>query len=131
MIASVLELSNVEGGKTIRVMRAFRVLRPLKMINRFPEMKIVVDALLLSLPSVVDVGVVCALFFLVFSIFGVTFLKGTFYKCAGEALSPEQLNLITYPRLVGEMTDTEVSWLDAGLRKLWSKYLGCGQSSNI
>ena len=50
VIASILELSNVKGGKTLRVLRAFRVLRPLKMINRFHEVKVVVDALLLSLP---------------------------------------------------------------------------------
>ena len=56
VVASILELSNVKGSKTLRVLRAFRVLRPLKMINRFPEVKVVVDALLLSLPSVVDVG---------------------------------------------------------------------------
>lgn len=56
VVASILELANVEGGKTLRVLRAFRVLRPLKMINRFPEIKVVVDALLMSLPSVVDVG---------------------------------------------------------------------------
>ncbi|KAL7543245.1 hypothetical protein ACHAXR_012558 [Thalassiosira sp. AJA248-18] len=112
VVSSVLELSNVKGGKTLRVLRAFRVLRPIKMINRFPEVKVVVDALLMSLPSVVDVGVVCALFFLVFSIFGVTFLKGTFYKCLESALTPEELNLVTYPRLVGELTDTELSWLN-------------------
>lgn len=56
VVASVLELSNVRGGKTLRVLRSFRVLRPLKMIKRFPEIKVVVDALLLSLPSVGDVG---------------------------------------------------------------------------
>ena len=56
VVASLLELLNVKGGRTLRVLRAFRVLRPLRMINRFPEVKVVVDALLLSLPSVVDVG---------------------------------------------------------------------------
>ncbi|KAL7552270.1 hypothetical protein ACHAWF_016556 [Thalassiosira exigua] len=114
VVASILELSDVKGGKTLRVLRAFRVLRPLKMINRFPEIKIVVDALLLSLPSVIDVGVICALFFLVFAIFGVTFLKGTFYKCDEATLTPDELNLVTYPKLVGEMTYTELSWLNDG-----------------
>ncbi len=110
VIASLLELSNVKGGKTLRVTRALRVLRPLKMIKKFPSMKIVVDALLLCLPSVIDAGVVCGLFFMVFSIFGVTFLKGTFYKCVETSLSPEKLNLITHPRLVGELSATEFSW---------------------
>ena len=119
VVASVLELSNVRGGKTLRVLRAFRLLRPLKMINKLPEVKIVVDALLLSLPSVVDVGVVCALLFLIFSIFGVTYLKGTFYNCAKTTtmLTPEEITLMTYPKLVGELTTTELSLLDFGLEK--------------
>ena len=127
VVASVLELSDVQGGKTLRVVRAFRVLRPLKMINRFPEIKVVVDALLLSLPSVVDVGVVCALLFLVFSIFGVTFLKGTFYECRGDSLYPEELHLITYPKLVGEMSSAEVSWLDDGLANCDASTWGAGK----
>jgi len=138
VLSSILELSNVKGSKTLRVIRAFRVLRPLKMIKKFPAVKIVVDALILCLPSVVDVcewfslllqyhpnhvnsdcffsmfhsseGVVCGLFFMVFSIFGVTFLKGTFYKCVETSLSPEKLNLITHPRLVGGLSATEFSW---------------------
>ena len=56
VVASILELANIRGGKTLRVLRVFRVLRPLKMIKKFPEIKVVVDALLMSLPSVVDVG---------------------------------------------------------------------------
>ena len=144
VVASILELANIRGGKTLRVLRVFRVLRPLKMIKKFPEIKVVVDALLMSLPSVVDVGkclclsfiidscfvhlrndplltcscccssigVVCGLLFLVFSIFGVTFLKGSFYKCQENSLTPEKLNLVTYPKLVGELSSTELSWLE-------------------
>ena len=56
VVASILELSDVKGGKTLRVMRAFRLLRPLKMVKRFPSTKIVVDALFLCLPSVANVG---------------------------------------------------------------------------
>lgn len=140
VVASILELSSVDGGSTLRVIRAFRVVRPLKMITKFPEIKVVVDALLLSLPSVADVGefvmftkvpyleqrhlnctagVVCALFFLVFSIFGVTFLKGTFHHCEGSSLTAEELHLITYPKLVGEMTATELSLLDATCSNTW------------
>ncbi len=54
--ASFLELFSVNGGKSLRVIRILRVLRPLKMINRFSEIKLVVDALLLSVPAVCNVG---------------------------------------------------------------------------
>jgi voltage-dependent calcium channel L type alpha-1D len=78
VVASVLDMLNVSGGSALRLMRLLRVLRPLRMINRSPELKLVVEALLLSLPSVVNVAFVCAMFILVFAIFGVTFLKVSF-----------------------------------------------------
>lgn len=56
-------------------------------------------------------GILCCLLLMVFSVFGVTFLKGTFYECVGTSLSPEKLNLITHPRLVGELSTSELSWL--------------------
>ena len=117
VVASVLELCRIEGGKSLRVFRVLRVLRPLRMINRFKEVKLVVDALITSLPAVADVGVVCALMFFVFSIFGVTFLKGTFNLCraldAGDsALSPGQLDLVTYPSIYGQLKSNELAWLN-------------------
>lgn len=158
VVASVLELMDVEGGKTLRVFRTLRVLRPLKMINRFAEVKVVVDALLLSLPSVIDVGelfivfftfgmtttltcnepfptnglapkkgVVMLLFFLVFGIFGVTFLKGTFYKCNESSLTSEELNLVTYPKVVDEMTPTELSWMDGNSPNCHASDWGAGK----
>eukprot|EP00804_Cyclotella_cryptica_P023302 CCRYP_000468-RC/>CCRYP_000468-RC protein AED:0.16 eAED:0.16 QI:0/0.71/0.37/1/0.85/0.75/8/25/1511 len=111
-IASVLEILNIGAGRSFRVLRTLRVLRPLKVINRFPELKLVVDALLSSLPSVANVGLICAVFFLTFAIFGVTFLKGTFYQCNESYLSPEQLQLVTYPVPFGELGVDQVSWLD-------------------
>lgn len=75
VVASIMDMLNVSGGSALRLMRLFRVLRPLRMINRRPELKLVVEALLMSLPSVGNVAFVCAVFILCFAIFGVTFLK--------------------------------------------------------
>ena len=67
--------------------------------------------------TIQDVGVVCALVFFVFSIFGVTFLKGTFSYCraldAGDsALSRDQLDLVTYPSIYGQLKSNERAWLN-------------------
>lgn len=75
VVASVMDMLNVTGGSALRLMRLLRVIRPLRMVNRRPELRLVVEALLMSLPSVVNVAAVCAVFILVFAIFGVTFLK--------------------------------------------------------
>ena len=44
-------------------------------------MKLVVNALLASMPSMTNVLLVCSLFILIFSIGGVNFFKGTFHRC--------------------------------------------------
>jgi len=44
-------------------------------------MKLIVNALLASLPSMMNVTIVCALFLLIFAIVGVSFFKGTFGSC--------------------------------------------------
>lgn len=74
VVASVMDMLNVSGGSALRLVRMIRITRSLRMINR-SQLKVVVEALLLSLPSVVNVGAVFSVFMLVFAIFGVTFLK--------------------------------------------------------
>lgn len=50
-------------------------------------MKVVVNALIGSIPSVLNVIVVCGIFWLIFSIMGVQLFSGKFYKCVYQNLS--------------------------------------------
>ena len=61
VIVSILSLaaSDIPGLKSLRALRTLRVLRPLRLINRYPGLKLVVNALLASVPKIVDVLVVC------------------------------------------------------------------------
>ena len=118
LLISILNLLDIGPGSSLRALRTLRVLRPLRMVNRLPELKVVVDALLLSFPSVGDVAVLCALFFLIFSSFGVNFLKGTFYHCGGNvfnSLSAEQLKYITRPTEWGKTSAIQKSWFDVAI----------------
>lgn len=72
---------NVDAMKSLKAFRALRGLRPLRMISRDEGMRLVVNALLASLPSMTNVLLVCFLFILIFSIMGVSFFKGMFYRC--------------------------------------------------
>ena len=45
-------------------------------------MKLIVNALLASLPSMTNVTIVCCLFVLIFAIMGVNLFKGTFARCS-------------------------------------------------
>ncbi|CEM11618.1 unnamed protein product [Vitrella brassicaformis CCMP3155] len=67
--------------KVLRTLRAFRALRPLRIISRNTGIRVVVESLLSSAPSLANVFFVGLLFYLVFAILGVSLFKGAFYAC--------------------------------------------------
>ncbi|XP_050308218.1 sodium channel protein 60E [Anthonomus grandis grandis] len=70
-----------ENLKVLRSLRTLRALRPLRAISRWQGMRIVVNALMYAIPSIFNVLLVCLVFWLIFSIMGVQFFSGKFYKC--------------------------------------------------
>lgn len=68
----------------LRVFRLLRSLRPLRVINRAPGLKLVVQTLLSSLRPIGNIVLICCTFFIIFGILGVQLFKGTFYYCEGE-----------------------------------------------
>merc|ERR1719502_1709948 len=75
--------SDIEALKSLRALRSLRSLRPLRMINRAPGLRVVVDALLAAIPSAINVMLCCILFYLIFAIFLVNYLKGKLRACGG------------------------------------------------
>lgn len=68
----------------LRVFRLLRSLRPLRVINRAPGLKLVVQTLLSSLRPIGNIVLICCTFFIIFGILGVQLFKGTFFFCEGE-----------------------------------------------
>merc|ERR1719281_552731 len=64
--------------KTLRVLRA---LRPLRVISRTPNLKLVVNTLFKSVPELCNLLVVAGLFLLIVGLLNVTYFKGAFYSC--------------------------------------------------
>ena len=87
---SMIDLSFIIAGidmqqlQALKSFRSLRGLRPLRVISRNEGMRLVVNALLASLPSMTNVLLVCSLFILIFSIMGVSFFKGAFFYCHGD-----------------------------------------------
>ncbi|XP_014238503.2 sodium channel protein 60E isoform X1 [Trichogramma pretiosum] len=73
-----------ENLKVLRSLRTLRALRPLRAISRWQGMRIVVNALMYAIPSIFNVLLVCLVFWLIFSIMGVQFFGGKFFKCLDE-----------------------------------------------
>ncbi|XP_076324934.1 voltage-dependent T-type calcium channel subunit alpha-1H-like isoform X2 [Tachypleus tridentatus] len=67
----------------LRVFRLLRSLRPLRVINRAPGLKLVVQTLLSSLRPIGNIVLICCTFFIIFGILGVQLFKGKLYYCDG------------------------------------------------
>ena len=80
LIFMILKI-DMQQLQALKALRALRALRPLRVISKDEGMKLIVNALLASIPSMSNVLLVCSLFILIFSIMGVNFFKGTFYHC--------------------------------------------------
>ena len=70
-----------ESFKALKALRALRALRPLRMVSKNEGMKIVVKALMTSLPGLTNVIIVCMLLLLILAIVGVNLFKGQFFSC--------------------------------------------------
>ncbi|XP_005393346.1 PREDICTED: sodium channel protein type 9 subunit alpha [Chinchilla lanigera] len=78
LVASTLGYSELGP---IRSLRTLRALRPLRALSRFEGMRVVVNALIGAIPSIMNVLLVCLIFWLIFSIMGVNLFAGKFYEC--------------------------------------------------
>ncbi|GLE00221.1 hypothetical protein PINS_up008948 [Pythium insidiosum] len=118
VVSSIVMLVEESSGrgkqlKSLRSLRGLRTFRPLRMISRRPGLKLVVNALFEAIPAVLNVMFVCMLFYFIFSIIAVNYLKGALYSCQGDTFggfSDAQTAFITRPKLWSAMTDDEKSW---------------------
>uniref|UniRef100_A0A8C1TJ83 Sodium channel protein n=1 Tax=Cyprinus carpio TaxID=7962 RepID=A0A8C1TJ83_CYPCA len=81
LIANALGYSDLGPIKSLRTLRA---LRPLRALSRFEGMRVVVNALVGAIPSIMNVLLVCLIFWLIFSIMGVNLFAGKYYYCFNE-----------------------------------------------
>ncbi|KYO46985.1 hypothetical protein Y1Q_0014536 [Alligator mississippiensis] len=66
---------------SLKSIRTLRALRPLRALSRFEGIKVAVHALLGAIPSILNVMLVCVVFWLLFNLIGVNEFGGKFWKC--------------------------------------------------
>uniref|UniRef100_A0A8C4YLQ3 Sodium channel protein n=1 Tax=Gopherus evgoodei TaxID=1825980 RepID=A0A8C4YLQ3_9SAUR len=89
LVANSLGSFEIEAMKSLRTLRA---LRPLRALSRFEGMRVVVNALIGAIPSIMNVLLVCLIFWLIFSIMGVNLFAGSFGKCVNLTEENSELN---------------------------------------
>ncbi|XP_053554365.1 sodium channel protein type 2 subunit alpha-like [Bombina bombina] len=96
LIANALGYSELGAIKSLRTLRA---LRPLRALSRFEGMRVVVNALIGAIPSIMNVLLVCLIFWLIFSIMGVNMFSGKYGYCVNTTdeyrYDPYEVNNMT------------------------------------
>ncbi|KAG8443545.1 hypothetical protein GDO86_012086 [Hymenochirus boettgeri] len=108
LMITTFSKGNVVSMKSLRTLRA---LRPLRALSRFEGMRVVVNALIGAIPSIMNVLLVCLIFWLIFSIMGVNLFAGKFGKCI-NATSKEELpyHMVDNKTMCDLMNKTEAYW---------------------
>uniref|UniRef100_A0A8I3Q9N8 Sodium channel protein n=1 Tax=Canis lupus familiaris TaxID=9615 RepID=A0A8I3Q9N8_CANLF len=89
LVANTLGFAEMGPIKSLRTLRA---LRPLRALSRFEGMRVVVNALVGAIPSIMNVLLVCLIFWLIFSIMGVNMFAGKFGRCINQTEGDLPLN---------------------------------------
>uniref|UniRef100_A0A3Q2CFX2 Sodium channel protein n=1 Tax=Cyprinodon variegatus TaxID=28743 RepID=A0A3Q2CFX2_CYPVA len=111
LVANALGYSDLGPIKSLRTLRA---LRPLRALSRFEGMRVVVNALVGAIPSIMNVLLVCLIFWLIFSIMGVNLFAGKYYFCFNETSEEyfeiDVVNNKTQCEALIQENHTEVRW---------------------
>ncbi|KAM6295394.1 sodium channel protein type 4 subunit alpha isoform 2-T2 [Aegotheles albertisi] len=98
----------------IKSLRTLRALRPLRALSRFEGMRVVVNALVGAIPSIMNVLLVCLIFWLIFSIMGVNLFAGKYYRCvnttSGELFDISVVN--NWSDCMALLYTNEVRWVN-------------------
>uniref|UniRef100_A0AAR2IXB6 Sodium channel protein n=1 Tax=Pygocentrus nattereri TaxID=42514 RepID=A0AAR2IXB6_PYGNA len=107
LVANTLGYSDFAAIKTLRTLRA---LRPLRALSRFEGMRVVVNALIGAIPSIMNVLLVCLIFWLIFSIMGVNLFAGKFGRCINRTGFIYNTSHINNKTECLAMNDTQYYW---------------------
>ncbi|XP_045907766.1 sodium channel protein type 4 subunit alpha B-like [Micropterus dolomieu] len=107
LVANSLGYSDFAAIKSLRTLRA---LRPLRALSRFEGMRVVVNALIGAIPSIMNVLLVCLIFWLIFSIMGVNLFAGKFGKCVNRTGFIHSVSVVNNKSECLAMNDTQFYW---------------------
>ncbi|XP_078280365.1 sodium channel protein type 1 subunit alpha-like [Rhinoraja longicauda] len=110
LTANALGYAELAAIKSLRTLRA---LRPLRALSRFEGMRVVVNALVGAIPSIMNVFFVCLIFWLIFSIMGVNLFAGKFYKCKNiTSGDPYPIEIINNKSDCDAMNSSAYRWVN-------------------
>uniref|UniRef100_A0A674A951 Sodium channel protein n=1 Tax=Salmo trutta TaxID=8032 RepID=A0A674A951_SALTR len=130
LVANTLGYSDFAAIKSLRTLRA---LRPLRALSRFEGMRVVVNALIGAIPSIMNVLLVCLIFWLIFSIMGVNLFAGKYGRCVNRTGYIHNVSMVNNKTDCLAMNDTQFYWtkVKVNFDNVGAGYLALLQVVNI
>ena len=108
LVVSTAWLQRLPGVGNYTALRAVRVLRALRMVNRVPSLKRIISSLLDSLPELSNVATLFAMFVFLMSIVGVNLYEGKMhYRCTLPATETQEATMVGDHELCNVDADCE------------------------
>ena len=79
VIFAIVELLPIGGSVSLRPLRAFRILRPLKTIKPFPAMRMLISGIIQSIPALINALIFMVFILTQFAILGTLLFGGNYY----------------------------------------------------
>jgi hypothetical protein len=80
VVTGLVGVLPLDGSLDLSFLRVFRVLRPLRSLTVMPEMRVLVNTVLRSIPRLADVLGMALFLFLIFGIMGINFWGGVLFR---------------------------------------------------
>ena len=110
VVTGILQMTNaMTSSEGVGFLRMFRILRPLRSLNAVPQMKVLVNTVLSSIPRLGNVSIMAAFLFCSFGILGISLFGGVFYRSC---------RTIAQPVLLGSNGSECWSWPHTGEERL-------------
>ncbi|CAE7836442.1 unnamed protein product, partial [Symbiodinium necroappetens] len=81
VMVSIINMASASSTGFLKTLRILRAFRPLRVISRNENLKVVVQTIFASMPHLLTLVIVAMLFLLIFALFGLSYLNGTFLMC--------------------------------------------------
>jgi len=90
MISEVLAVLQIEGFD-VKALRAFRVLRPLRLISGVPSLQIVMNAILMAIIPLINIALLVLFVIIIYAIIGLELFMGAFHKTCFDEITGDMM----------------------------------------
>merc|ERR1719340_418400 len=90
LISSILAVLQIEGSD-VKALRAFRVLRPLRLISGVPSLQIVMNAILMAIIPLINIALLVLFVIIIYAIIGLELFMGAFHKTCFDEITGDMM----------------------------------------